>query len=363
MNNKVINIAIIGCGRIAGHHCRSIQKVDGIKLVAVCDLDDKKACQYGHDFNAKHYTNYRKMLEENPEIDVVAVITPSGMHYEHAMEILSKFNKNIIIEKPTFMKPSQVVAAFDFAEKAGIKIFPVFQNRNNLAVKRVSHSIKNGELGQIRTIAVRMRWCREQTYYGLSPWRGKYSHDGGALTNQGIHYIDVMRFLGGEVNLVNAMMGTLGADIQVEDTVVATLANKNGSLGVVEITTAARPRDFEASVSLVCEKGLAQIGGIAVNELQVFTPNPSDCQKFSEDFKGNVYGNGHVDIYRQILDDFRGNSKYPIDRDDCLGSIKLLHAFYRSDEIRGAVDMNEPEMIESSRLGMPDESISKIYRI
>jgi UDP-N-acetyl-2-amino-2-deoxyglucuronate dehydrogenase len=99
-------------------------------------------------------------------------------------------------------------------------------------------------------------------------------------------------------------MRTLGASIEVEDAVVATMTYHDESIGVLEVTTAARPDDFEASISFVCEKGLAQIGGIAVNELQIFTPDPASCPAWSEDFSGNVYGYGHGAMYADIAAHF-----------------------------------------------------------
>ena len=210
------------------------------------------------------------MFNELPEIDIAVIATPSGMHFEHAMEVMDVYKKSVIIEKPTFMRPDQLNTAYDKAEELGLNIFPVFQNRYNKAVQRVKKSIINNELGDIRIMNVRLRWCRPQRYYDLSKWRGTYSHDGGALTNQGIHHVDLLRFLGGEVDKVNSVMRTLGADIEVEDSIVAILTYKNGAIGSLEITTSARPDDFEASLSIVGSKGLAQLGGIAVNNLLSF---------------------------------------------------------------------------------------------
>jgi predicted dehydrogenase len=328
--------------------------------VAVCDLIEEKAIAYGKEFDVPHFTNYRTMLKAMPQIDSVAVVTPSGMHFEHAMEILEAYRKNIIVEKPTFMKPSEVVRAYALAKRNGVRVFPVFQNRNNVAVRRVKQAIESGELGAVRVVAVRLRWCRPQRYYDLSQWRGTFSHDGGALTNQGIHHVDLLRYLGGEVLQVNAAMATLGAKIEVEDTVVATMRCASGGVGVLEVTTAARPDDFEASISLVCEKGLAQIGGIAVNELQVFTPDRAECARHSEDFGGNVYGNGHGDVYRQIGEALNDGKPYPVDERDCLGSIKLLNSIYRADEAGNWVDVASES--ESPRLGRPDDRISNLYR-
>lgn len=360
MHSGNVKIALIGCGRIAGHHCRSILENDGVELVAVCDLVPEKAAAYEQQYGAKAYINYHEMLNEHPEVDIVAIITPSGMHFEHALDIIDRYRKHVIIEKPTFMKPSQVTLAYGRAAEAGVKVFPVFQNRHNLAVRRVMRGLADGELGQLRSAAVRVRWCRPQRYYDLAPWRGTFAMDGGCLTNQGIHHIDLLRQLAGEVERVSSTHRTLGANIEVEDTATASIAFVSGAVGTIEVTTAARPDDYEASISLVCENGLAQIGGIAVNELQVYTPDPDACAPNSEDFSGNVYGKGHGVIYRQIADVFHRDVPYPVTQEDTLRTIKLLNAFYLADEKSSWVTVAEAG--DSERLGRPDELLADLYR-
>jgi len=361
MKKEKIKIAIIGCGRIAGHHCRAILNSDDFELVAVCDLVLAKAKDYADQFGAIAYENYHHMLIENPEINTVAVMTPSGMHYEHVMDILMRHKKNIIVEKPTFMKPSQVTASYSAAADVGCQIFAIFQNRHNFAVQRVAAALKNNELGKIRSVAVRVRWCRPQRYYDLAPWRGTFSMDGGCLTNQGIHHIDLLRHLGGEIKRVCSLAKTLGANIEVEDTATAIFEFENGAIGSLEVTTAARPIDYEASISFVCEGGLAQIGGIAVNELQVFTPDPGVCESQSEDFSGNVYGNGHTKIYKEIGLSLQGKSDFPVDVKDVHSTIQLLNAFYISDEKNTWVNVCGAG--DSLRLGRVDELLSNLYRV
>lgn len=360
MKNTLVKVGIIGCGRIAGHHCRAIVATPGTKLVAVCDLSEEKAMAYGVEFGAKVYTNYHQMLQNHPDIDTVAVITPSGMHYEHALDIICRYRKNIIVEKPTFMRPSQVAEVYDRAASVGVSVFAIFQNRYNSAVRRVHSGINNGELGDIRSISVRVRWCRQQRYYDMSHWRGTFALDGGCLTNQGIHHVDLLRLMGGEVDRVCSIHRTLGSNIEVEDTATATLLFKSGALGTLEITTAARPTDYEASISFVCEKGLAQIGGIAVNQLQLYSPEPEACIKESEDFSGNVYGLGHFKIYQDIVVACRGEQPFPVTRTDTMATIQLLNAFYRSDENCGWVDV--ASVGESSRLGRFDDELASLYR-
>ncbi|NQU59083.1 MAG: Gfo/Idh/MocA family oxidoreductase, partial [Rhodospirillales bacterium] len=169
MSKTSINVALIGCGRIAGHHCRAISDVDGVALAAVCDLDLEKAQAYGNEFSVPAFENYRDMFDAVPEIDIAAVITPSGMHFEHGMEMIDDYAKHVIMEKPTFMRPSQLETAYAAADKAGRQIFPVFQNRHNKAVKRVKQALVAGELGDVRIVSVRVRWCRPQRYYDMAP--------------------------------------------------------------------------------------------------------------------------------------------------------------------------------------------------
>lgn len=329
-------------------------------MAAVCDLERYKAEAYAEEFGVPAYTDYREMLVRHPEINVVAVITPSGMHYEHSLEILREFGRSVVVEKPTFMNVSELDEVYDTAESLGLSVFPVFQNRHNRAVWRVKRGLENGELGEVRVASVRVRWCRPQSYYDLAPWRGTFAMDGGCLTNQGIHHIDLMRFFGGEIDRVSTRMGTLGAQIEVEDTTVAALEFKSGALGNIEITTAARFDDFEASLSLVCEKGLAQIGGKAVNELQVYTPAPEECEAYSEDFTGSVYGNGHQVFYEEVGAFYEKGAAFSVSRQDNRNTIALLNAFYVSDETGSWVDpFHCPD---SRRLGMSDEALADLYR-
>ena len=178
MKFKKIKIGFIGCGRIAGHHFKAIKKNTDFKVISVCDLNYKKAKYFSDKYNVRYYSHYKNMLQHEKNLDMVAIMTPSGMHYEHSIKILKNYNVDLIVEKPTFLKTSQVKKIFTLIKKKRKKIYPVFQNRYNLAVKRLRKAIIKNELGKIRVVNVRVRWCRPQRYYDLSEWRGTYSHDG-----------------------------------------------------------------------------------------------------------------------------------------------------------------------------------------
>ena len=353
-----INVGLIGAGRIAGHHIRALQNNSQFKVISICDLNKLKAENYSHKFKLNVYRHYDEMLTQEKALDLIVILTPSGMHYTHATDILKKYKKHLLIEKPTALKTSQIKNLYKLASKYKKKIFPVFQNRYNKSIIKIKDLIKKKELGKIRIASLQLRWCRPQRYYDLSVWRGIYSHDGGALTNQGVHYIDLLRYLFGEVKTVSAIMRTLGAKIEVEDSVVANLEYLSGAIGNLEVTTAARPDDYGATISIIGSKGFAQIGGLAANKIEIFTPRPSICKRFSENIP-DAYGFGHFKLYKDVSYDLLNIKKFPINKQDCFKTIQFLNSFYVSDERKRKVNVNK--ILDSKRLGKKNDKISKLY--
>jgi predicted dehydrogenase len=355
-------IAFIGAGRVTKHHINILKKFNKFfKIIAICDLIESKCDEIINEnksLKIKKYKDYNKMITEC-EVDLVAILTPSGMHYEHALDIIKKHKTDLILEKPPTLRVKNLEYIYNLSKSKRINIFPVFQNRYNKAVKFLKKSISQGSLGKINICSVRVRWCRPQRYYDMSDWRGTFSHDGGALTNQGIHHIDLLRYLNGEVKSVKAIMRTLGSKIEVEDTALANLTFKNGSVGTLEITTAARPDDFEASISFLGSKGMAQLGGIAVNNLEIYTPNPKMCKKYSEKFP-IVYGFGHLELYKKILSFYKNKKNKVIEKSDCLKTLELLNSFYVSSESNKEIVLGK--YLQSKNLGKKNEKISKLYR-
>jgi UDP-N-acetyl-2-amino-2-deoxyglucuronate dehydrogenase len=357
--SRTLNVAIVGCGRVAGHHVRAVHNHPHLRLAAIADLKPERMAALPGADAVPRFTNYHDMLQQHPDIDIIAIVTPSGMHYEHALDAVARYGKHVVIEKPVVMRIEHGRALGRAAQAAGVQVFPVHQYRFNRCVQRILRAVRSGELGDIALATVRQRWCRGQQYYDRDPWRGTYALDGGCCTNQGIHHLDLLRYLAGEVKRVNAVMKTFNADIEVEDTATATLEFDSGALGVLEITTAARPRDYESSLSIVGTRGTAMLGGWATDKLMTFSPRPEDEHEYSDSF-ADAYGYGHNEIYQGAYAAIAAAGQPAIGFEDALQTVRLLHAVYASAE-RGAW-VEVADHIESERLGRADEALADIYR-
>lgn len=354
---KKVRFCIVGCGRVAGNHLTAIANLPGAELAAVCDLVPERANAYGQQYGVPAYTNYHEMLQRETT-DVVSVITPSGMHSWHVVDVIQRYGKHIVVEKPLTLRLEDAAAMAKAADTAGVTIFPVYQNRYNRAVRVVREQLQRGALGKIALASVRLHWCRPQRYYDLSAWRGTWAMDGGALTNQGIHYIDLLRHLVGEIASVSAVTATQLVKVEVEDTGVATIVFDNGTIGSVEITTTARPDDAEATISILGEKGTAVIAGLAANRLATWTPDPTLCESASEQIP-NAYGFGHQPFVADVVRQLQEKVPHPVTLADGIRTVALLNAIYRSAEEGSCVRLADG--LSSHRLGKDDPVLRASY--
>jgi UDP-N-acetyl-2-amino-2-deoxyglucuronate dehydrogenase len=340
----MLNFALVGCGRIAKRHSEllGLKQIDGAQLVAVCDLDESKAKAIGEQFSIPSYTDMHQMMRSE-KIDAVVVLTESGNHARNVVE-LAQYGKHIVVEKPMALTLDDADAMIQACDKSGGKLFVVKQNRFNVPVMKLREALDQGRFGKLVLGTVRVRWCRPQEYYDQAPWRGTWAMDGGVLTNQASHHVDMLEWMLGEVDSVFARSATALAKIEAEDTAVVTLKFRNGALGVIEATTAARPKDLEGSISVLGEGGTVEIGGFAVNKMKVWNfvePMPGDedvMEKYSVN-PPNVYGFGHQAYYEHVVDCIKNNSRHLVDGLQGRKSLELINAIYESIETGKEVHM------------------------
>ncbi|HUU28947.1 MAG TPA: Gfo/Idh/MocA family oxidoreductase [archaeon] len=331
----MLKFALIGCGRISRKHISALGEIKGAELAAVCDIIEERAKRAAQTLGVPFYTDYHQMLERE-KVDVVNILTPSGLHGKHALDIV-RYGKHIVVEKPMALTLEQADKMIEACDRAGVKLFVVKQNRYNLAVQQLMKAIGQGRFGKMVLGTVRVRWCREQPYYDMDPWRGTWAMDGGVLTNQASHHIDLLEWCMGDVESVFAKTATRLVDIEVEDTGVAILRFTSGALGIIEATTATRPRDLEGSISILGERGSVEIAGFAVNEIRTwnFADENEQDKIIKTEFSQNppdVYGFGHKLFLENVIQSIKSGTRGLVDGLEGRKSLELINAIYESVE-------------------------------
>lgn len=347
-----INFGLVGCGRISHRHCEVLTSGDvrGARLHGVCDIKKDRSSDLASKFNIKQYDDMHA-LAADPAINVIVVLTESGTHSNVVIE-LAKYGKSIIVEKPMALTITDANRMIKECSKYNAKLFVVKQNRYNKPVQFLKKLLSQNELGKINIASVRVRWCRDQAYYNQDSWRGTWKYDGGVLTNQASHHLDLMIMAMGDVQSVFAYSKRELAKIEAEDTAVVILKFKSGAFGLFEATTAARPTDIEGSMSILGDRGNIEIGGFAVNKLVSVTlqdANPLNYDEYTENPK-NVYGYGHTEYYKNVVNGLNGGPTNIVDGEEGIRSLRVLHAIYKSIETNMEITVDDE--CESSKLGL-----------
>lgn len=346
-------IAIIGCGRISANHVQAIAHYfEEANLTAVCDVKkanaEKRAVEYCKLIQTKQmpaiYEDYKYMLDKEKNIDTVAICTESGYHADIAVYCMNK-GKHVIVEKPMALSIQDAEIMIKTSDKNSVKLCVSHQNRFNLPIQKLRRSIEQGRFGKIIAGNARILWNRNIDYYNQAPWRGTYELDGGCLMNQCIHNIDLLQWmLGGEVEWVNGVVGNyIHPYIEAEDYGSVQVKFKNGPIGNVEGTVCIFSKNLEETLTIIGEKGIVSIGGLAVNKVEVWEfEDRLDCiddivRECNEDIE-NVYGKGHTPLYKDMLDAVKDNRKPYVDGRDGKIAMEIILAAYESCKGRKRID-------------------------
>ena len=330
---KKIKIAVVGCGRISAKHFDAISNYpDSLELVAICDVNQKIVDQHSSKFRVKGYISMLEMLDSE-NIDIVTICTPSGIHPDQAI-LAADHGVHVITEKPMATRWNDGLRMVRACDNAGVRLFVVKQNRNNSTLKLLKRAISEKRFGKIYMVNLNVFWTRPQEYYDSAKWRGTWELDGGAFMNQASHYVDLIEWLIGPVDSVQAMTATQARDIEVEDTGVMNIRWRSGALGSMNVTMLTYPKNYEGSITVIGEKGTVRIGGVAVNEIKQWEFNDKrdyDDQVKSASYKTtSVYGFGHVLYYQNVIDVLKKKKAPEIDGREGLKSLEVLIAAYLS---------------------------------
>lgn len=337
LQGTMLRIALMGCGRIARRHSDLLGggQIQGAELAAVCDLMEGRARQIGERFDVPWFTDVDDMITSEAP-DAVSILTPSGSHARDAIK-LAPYGKPLIVEKPMALRLGDADAMIRACDEYGTRLFVVKQNRFNVPVLKLREALEQGRFGRLVMGTVRVRWCRRQDYYDQDEWRGTWREDGGVLSNQASHHVDLLEWMMGDVASVVARARTALVDIECEDTAVALVDFTNGALGVIEATTATRPTDLEGSLSIMGEFGTVEIGGFAVNEIRTwqFEDESEEDRVVREQYSVNppdVYGFGHKSYYNHVVQCITDGGSALVDGLEGRRSLELVTALYESIE-------------------------------
>lgn len=336
---KKLKCVLIGCGRIAPRHIDVLLNLPNVELAGVCDLKADRLQRAADASGAKPFLDYMEMVR-TIRPDLVAVLTHSGSHAAIACDVVPH-TANVIVEKPMALTLDDADRMIDTCDRAGVGLFVVQQNRYNRPVVKLREALDAGRFGKLSLGTVRVRWCRGQAYYDQDAWRGTWKDDGGVFANQASHHVDLLQWLMGPVESVQAYTATRLADIEVEDVGLAILKFRNGALGVAEATTTARPRDLEGSVSILGERGAVVIGGFAVNRVDTWNfAEAHAADENPDEWSQNpptVYGFGHMAFYKDVLGCIEAKRRAMLDGLEGRKSLELVIAIYQAAATRREV--------------------------
>lgn len=343
-----MNYALIGCGRIATNHIKAALNNE-LSIVAVCDVEAShmETLLEKHDLqkevSIKRYTDYRKMIREQ-KLDLVSIATESGCHAEIALYCIAH-GIHVIIEKPMAMSMKDADEIIRLSEEKHVKVSACHQNRFNIAVQKMRHALEQGRFGKLSHGSIHVRWNRNKSYYEQAPWRGTWENDGGALMNQCIHGIDLLRWmLGDEIEEVYGVTRQqFHHYLEAEDIGMAVVKFKNGAVATIEGTTNVYPKNLEETLYLFGEKGTVKLGGTSTNNIDVwdFTDETSEdeANKGLEEATSNVYGNGHTSLFADMIDAIENDRAPYVDAYAGRRALELVLAIYKSQKTNQVVKL------------------------
>ncbi len=336
-----LGFGIIGCGVNAPWHVAGIKAARGARLAAVCDIIPEKA----QEFAAKHgaprwYVDYHEMLE-NPEIDVVCICTPSGLHGEPTIAA-AKAGKHVLCEKPLEVTREKMDAMIAACRGAGVKLGGIFQRRTYPTIQAVRRMIQDGKFGKMVLGGAYLKYYRSPEYYKSAGWRGTWELDGGgALMNQGVHGIDEILWLMGPVKSVFARCDHLVRDIEVEDTAVILVEYESGAYGIIEGTTSVYP-GMSTRVEVHGELGTAIIDEAKITTLK-FLGEEVDAVASEADDTGvasdprAIATHGHEVLVQDMVDAILEDREPMIPGEEHRKAVDLILAIYESARTRKEV--------------------------
>jgi predicted dehydrogenase len=342
VSRETHGFGIIGCGVIAPFHARAIGELSDARLLAVADEVPERARDVASQFGVEAVSV--DALLARPDIDVVCVCVPSGLHAEVGTRVAAA-GKHVVVEKPIEITLEAADRLIDAARDNGVKLAVISQHRWDSGVRQLKELVDSGRLGKLVLGDAIVKWYRTQQYYDSGSWRGTWRLDGGgALMNQGVHYVDLLQWIMGPVERVFARARTAAHErIEVEDVVVATLSFASGAIGTIEASTAVYPGLGERlEVSGTGGTAIIEAGALTVRELKdekgetspyggkVAVEADGEAKAGAAANPADISYLGHREQLRDLLEAIGSGGKPTIDGEEARKPLEIILAVYES---------------------------------
>lgn len=326
MSTSSLGVGIVGMGNIGTMHARALRDLDDRAALVAYSSSRAATPEALAGWEAAHLAP--EGVLNHPDVDVVAVCSPSGTHAQLVLAALEA-GRHVVVEKPLALTVEHAVRISRAARERGLMVSTISQRRFEPEHERLKSALADGALGDIRLATTHVHWFRGDDYYSAASWRTTVAQGGGSLVNQGVHNVDLLRWLCGPVESVTAQYGTLAHAMEAEDTTVATLRFTSGALGVITTTTATPP-GHPATLSVHGALGSVELGQGEVRRWEVpGVPAPSSGTATTGAADPLAIGHGgHRAQWDRILSALEGSSPVPVDVDDAVQTVRLLCAIY-----------------------------------
>lgn len=330
-----LRFGIIGAGHIGKRHAEMVSRNDHATLVAMSDIRSKEDCLVPYD--VPFYNSAEQMLNEGPEMDVVCVCTPNGLHAEHSLAVLQS-RRHLVIEKPMALKRADCEKIIFTALNQHRQVFCVMQNRYSPPSEWIKQIVMDGTLGRIYMVTINCYWNRDSRYYKKAAWKGTRNLDGGTLFTQFSHFIDIMYWLFGDITNIQARFRDFNHanETEFEDSGIVSFDFTEGGIGCINFSTAVADQNFESSLTVVGEKGTVKIGGQYMNEVEYCNIRDYSMPELRASNPANDYGEykgsaaNHGYFIENVIDTLSGKTNITTNALEGLKVVDIIERIYES---------------------------------
>ena len=333
-NKNQIKFAVVGAGHIGKRHAEMIVRNDDTELVAFCDILPKEALNIGQ-YQVPLYSNMEKLLSNHPEVDVVNICTPNGLHSEQAI-LAIEHQKHVVVEKPIGLSKNKCEQVIFKALQNNKQVFAVMQNRYSPPSIWLKDLVENNIIGNIFMVQVNCYWNRDERYYKKGGWKGSNELDGGTLFTQFSHFIDIMYWLFGDIDNIQAKFNdfTHKENTDFEDSGFVSFDFINGGMGCINYSTAVWGENLESSITIIGSKGSVKVGGQYMNEVEYCNIEDYELPELKPSNPPNDYGPykgsaaNHHYIIENVVDTLKGNNSATTNALEGLKVVEIIERIY-----------------------------------